>query len=46
MKKRKRKERRGLANAKEEERQQADVMRQVAGTAAPYVGPPSDKPPR
>jgi hypothetical protein len=35
-----------VANAKEEERQQAELTRRVAGTVAPYVEPPSDKAPR
>ncbi len=36
----------GLANVKEEERQQAEVTRRFAGTDASYVDPPSDKAPR
>jgi hypothetical protein len=35
-----------VANAKEEEIQQAEVTRRVAGTDAPCVEPPSDKTPR
>jgi hypothetical protein len=35
-----------VANLKEDERQQAKVTRRVAGTDAPYIDPPSDKPPR
>jgi hypothetical protein len=31
----------GLSNAKEEERQQVEVTRRVAGAAAPYAEPPS-----
>jgi hypothetical protein len=35
-----------VVNAKEDERQQAEVTKRVAGTDAPYIDPPSDKPPR
>jgi hypothetical protein len=35
-----------IANAKEEERQPAKVMRRVAGTDAPYIDRLSDKAPR
>jgi hypothetical protein len=34
-----------VANAKEEEKQQAVVTRRVAGTVAPHINPPSDKAP-
>jgi hypothetical protein len=37
------KEKGEVANAKEEERRQAEVARRVAGTFAPYAAPPSDK---
>jgi hypothetical protein len=37
---------REVANAKEEERQQAEVTRRVAETFSPYAAPPSDKAPR
>ena len=40
------KEKGKVANAKEEERQQAEVTRRFAGTDASYVDPPSDKAPR
>jgi hypothetical protein len=39
------KEKGEVANAKEEERHQAEITRRVAGTGAPYVDPPSGKPP-
>jgi hypothetical protein len=35
-----------VANAKEEEIRQIEVIRRVAGTVAPYAGPPSVKAPR
>jgi hypothetical protein len=35
-----------IANSKEEERQQAELTRRVAGTVAPYVEPPSKIPRR
>jgi hypothetical protein len=42
----KEKEKGEIPNAKEEEKQQAEVTRRVAETDAPYVDPPSDKAPR
>jgi hypothetical protein len=40
------KEKGKVASAKEEERQQTEITRRVAGTDAPNVDPPSNKAPR
>jgi hypothetical protein len=40
------KEKGELANAKEEDRQQAEVTRRVAERDAPYTAPPCENPPR